>query len=118
MRGNHDRRAGDPPQDLAIVCANAPSELPPFVLFHHPTESPAGYALAGHVHPGLTLVGPALLRERLPCFVVGPRMTVLPAFGGFTGQGGIRPTPADRLYVIVEQEIVQVDPALVRRATL
>ena len=46
--------------------------VPPFVLRHHPADSADGYTLAGHLHPGLRLAGPALLRERLPCFVVGP----------------------------------------------
>lgn len=118
VRGNHDRRAGDPPPGLAIECADAPAELPPFVLHHHPTESRTGYVLAGHLHPGVTLVGPAHLRERLPCFVVRPKMTILPAFGGFTGHGTVDPEPGDRLFAIVDQDILQLDPALVRGAAL
>ena len=95
-----------------------PALDPPFVLQHHPSESADGYTLAGHLHPGLTLVGPALLRERLPCFVVGAALAVLPAFGGFTGHSPVEPAPDERLYVVVEDEIIAVQPGLVQRAHL
>ena len=29
VRGNHDRHAGDPPDDLRINCVNAPAFVPP-----------------------------------------------------------------------------------------
>ena len=81
VRGNHDRHAGDPPDDLRINCVNAPAFVPPFVLRHEPAASPEGYTLAGHLHPGIVLAGPALQRERLPCFWLTPGGAVLPAFG-------------------------------------
>jgi len=34
VRGNHDRHAGDPPDDLGINCVNAPALVPPFSLRH------------------------------------------------------------------------------------
>ncbi len=118
VRGNHDRRAGDPPAELGITCLNPPAVAAPFVFQHHPSETMAGYTLAGHLHPGLALVGPALFRERLPCFVVGSRLAVLPAFGGFTGYGTVRPGPDDRLFVIADEEILPIQRGLVRHAHL
>jgi DNA ligase-associated metallophosphoesterase len=106
VRGNHDRHAGDPPATLEIECRNGPVLLSPFVLRHEPGESADGYTLAGHVHPGLTVVGEGLQRERLPCFVVGPRLAVLPAFGGFTGLGSMPPTPATRYFVIAGSDVI------------
>ena len=41
VRGNHDRHAGDPPDDLRINCVNAPAFVPPFVLRHEPAARPA-----------------------------------------------------------------------------
>jgi uncharacterized protein len=110
VRGNHDRHAGDPPDDLRINGVNAPAFVPPFILRHEPTASTEGYTLAGHVHPGLVLCGPALRRERLPCFLVGPRLTVLPAFGGFTGMATVNPDPDDRAFVVADGEVIEVDP--------
>ena len=110
VRGNHDRHAGDPPEDLRINSVNAPAFVPPFILRHEPASSPQGYTLSGHVHPGLVLCGRALQRERLPCFLVGERTAVLPAFGSFTGLGIVSPGPADRAFVIAESEVIEVRP--------
>ena len=108
VRGNHDRHAGDPPDDLRINCVNAPAFVPPFVLRHEPTASTEGYTLAGHLHPAIVLAGPALQRERLPCFWLTPRGAVLPAFGSFTGFASVVPGPEDRIFVVGEQEVIGV----------
>ena len=108
VRGNHDRHAGDPPDDLRINCVNAPAFVPPFVLRHEPARSPEGYTLAGHLHPGLVLTGPALQVERLPCFLLGPQVAVLPAFGSFTGFARLVPAATDRAFVIAGDEVLPV----------
>ena len=108
VRGNHDRHAGDPPEDLRINCVGSPAFLPPFVLRHEPGESSEGYTLAGHLHPGVVVSGPALQRERLPCFLVRPRVTVLPAFGSFTGMASVLPQPEDHAFVIADGEVLPV----------
>ncbi len=110
VRGNHDRHAGDPPEDLRVNCVNAPAFLPPFVLHHEPSLSPDGYTLAGHLHPGLVVSGPALQRERLPCFVIRPGVAILPAFGSFTGMAPISPDPTDRAFVVADGEVLPVGP--------
>jgi metallophosphoesterase superfamily enzyme len=98
----------DPPEDLRINCVNAPAFVPPFVLRHEPADSPEGYTLAGHLHPGLVLAGPALQRERLPCFWLTPRTAVLPAFGSFTGLAPVHPGPDDHVFVVAEQDVIPV----------
>ena len=110
VRGNHDRRAGDPPPELGIDCCDPPCALGPFVLAHHPRESPAGYVLAGHVHPSVTLRGRGRQRERLPCFHFGARVGLLPAFGDFTGTADVEVAPGDRVYVVAGGEVVEVGP--------
>ena len=108
VRGNHDRHAGDPPADLHINCINAPAFVPPFVFRHEPVNSADGYGLAGHVHPGLTLVGRGLQRETLPCFLIGKHAALLPAFGSFTGFGAVQPGPDDRAFVVAGEEVLPV----------
>jgi uncharacterized protein len=108
VRGNHDRHAGDPPEDLRINCVGSPAFLPPFVLRHEPRDSAEGYTLAGHLHPGVVVSGPGLQRERLPCFLVRPRVTVLPSFGSFTGTASVMPQPEDRAFVIAGSEVLPV----------
>ena len=108
VRGNHDRHAGDPPEDLRINCVNAPAFVPPFILRHEPTAAGEGYTLAGHIHPRLVLSGPALQRERLPCFLLSERMAVLPAFGSFTGLATIEPGAGDRAFVVADADVIEV----------
>lgn len=107
VRGNHDRHAGDPPEDLHINCLNAPAFAPPFVLRHEPGDSPDGYTLAGHLHPGVVLTGPGFW-ERLPCFWLTSRTAVLPAFGSFTGLKPVSREPNDRIFVIANDEVLPV----------
>jgi uncharacterized protein len=108
VRSNHDRHAGDPPNDLRINCINSPAFVPPFIFRHEPVDSADGYGMAGHVHPGITLVGRGLQRETLPCFLIGNRGAVIPAFGSFTGTTAVQPGPGDRAFVVVEDEVLEV----------
>jgi len=108
VRGNHDRRAGDPPPELRFDCVDAPYRMSPFVFAHHPIAHPDGYVIAGHVHPGIRLYGPARQRERLPCFVFGSAVAILPAFGDFTGLGDIDPDEWERIYAIADCAVILV----------
>ena len=85
VRGNHDARAGDPPPTWGIAVVAEPYPLAPFVLCHEPLVPRTGYALCGHVHPGVRITGHAYESARLPCFVIGQRRMLLPAFGRLTG---------------------------------
>ena len=107
VRGNHDRNAGDPPDELRITCVDAPLREPPFVFRHHPGTSADGYVVAGHLHPGAALTGPARERLRLPCFWFGANGAVLPSFGDFTGLAEITPSPDDRVFVIAEGTVLR-----------
>lgn len=105
VRGNHDRHAGDPPPAWQVRCVEEPYPLPGLpglALAHHPEPAPGVYVLAGHVHPAVVLLGRARQRMRLPCFHFGPRVGLLPAFGGFTGQHVLRPGPADQVYLLAD----------------
>ena len=108
IRGNHDRHAGDPPADLRFGVVDGPWPLGPFRLRHEPAIEPGGYVLAGHIHPGCTIHGPGRQRLRLPCFVFGPSVGLLPAFTEFSGTGDIDRDPrgSDRVYVVAGGEVI------------
>ena len=108
VRGNYDKGAGDPPGEWRFDCRDEPWIEPPFAFRHHPGEEASGYVLAGHIHPAVTLDGPARQREKLPCFLFGDRVGLLPAFGGFTGGASVRPRRGDRVYVIAGEEVVPI----------
>jgi DNA ligase-associated metallophosphoesterase len=100
VRGNHDDRAGDPPADWGVTVVAEPHPMAPFLACHVPVAPRSGYALCGHVHPGVTVHGPADQTERLPCFVLGRRRAILPAFGRFTGLARAAPLAGDRFVAI------------------
>jgi uncharacterized protein len=108
VRGNHDRHAGDPPAELGISSVDAPLLESPFAWCHHPEQVEGSYVLAGHLHPAAVLRGAGRQRERLPCFWFGEEVGVLPAFGEFTGMAEIRPAPGDRVFVVADEEVVEV----------
>lgn len=108
IRGNHDRGAGDPPGEWGFDCKDEPWIESPFAFRHHPAEEAGGYVLAGHIHPAVSLSGPARQREKLPCFFFGERVGLLPAFGDFTGGATIRPRRGDRVYAVAGDEVVEV----------
>jgi DNA ligase-associated metallophosphoesterase len=113
VRGNHDRRAGDPPASLQIACVDGPHLEAPFALAHHPTHVNGAYALAGHIHPAARLYGAGRERARLPCFWFGAECAVLPAFGEFTGLADVQVSSGDRIWVTTGEEVIAlaaVDP--------
>lgn len=109
VRGNHDRRAGDPPAAFGMRCVDAPHQEGPFAFAHHPVVIPGAYVLAGHIHPCITLRGHGRQRERLPCFWMGRETGVLPAFGEFTGCAPVSPQAGDRVWVVAGSEVVAVE---------
>jgi DNA ligase-associated metallophosphoesterase len=108
VRGNHDVRAGDPPADWRMECVDAPAMLAPFVLCHEPCESDAGTVLCGHVHPAFRLWGRGGMSATLPCFVIGARRMMLPAFGSFTGNALVKPADGERIAVIADDEVIAI----------
>lgn len=100
VRGNHDERAGDPPRSWNIDVVPGPHPLAPFVLCHEPATPRTGHALCGHVHPGARIAGGAHESVRLPCFVLGRRRTLLPAFGRLTGLAIVAPARGETIVAI------------------
>ena len=118
VRGNHDKRAGDPPGDVGIECLDGPIVEMPFALAHHPVPNAGTYVLAGHVHPCAVLTGPARQRERLCCFYFGKDAGIVPAFGDFTGCAEVDVQPGDQLFVIADDAVVRVPVTLAGQAGL
>ncbi|AMS20723.1 DEAD/DEAH box helicase [Pseudomonas synxantha] len=105
IRGNHDKRAGDPPTDLRIEVVPEPLLMGPFALQHEPDSHPTHHVLAGHVHPVYRLRGKGRQRLRLPCFQIGRRVSLLPAFGAFTGGYAVEQGDDHRIFVIGDQAV-------------
>jgi DNA ligase-associated metallophosphoesterase len=119
VRGNHDDRAGDPPQSLGFTVVDEPLAHGGFALCHHPRPLAGAYVLAGHWHPCISVTGRAFERLRLPCFWFGDdtgalpdqAVGILPAYGSFTGMHRIEPRAGDRIFPIAG-DTVRAIPAL------
>lgn len=106
IRGNHDKRAGDPPGDLNIEVVTEPLLMGPFALQHEPDAHASHHVLAGHVHPVYRLRGKGRQSLRLPCFLLGNQVSLLPAFGAFTGGYSVtQQEEGSRIFVIGDHEV-------------
>lgn len=111
IRGNHDHRAGDPPHELRFEVVAEPLRLGPLALQHEPEPHPDAHVLAGHVHPVYHLYGRGRQSLRLPCFQLGERVSLLPAFGAFTGGYRVDGSAGERIYVVGDQRVWPVTEA-------
>lgn len=108
VRGNHDDRAGDPPAALGFEVVDEPLREGGFALCHHPEPVEGAHVIAGHLHPCVSVRGRAHERLRLPVFHVGERVTVLPAFGSFTGMHPVRRAAGDRIFAVADDAVHEV----------
>jgi DNA ligase-associated metallophosphoesterase len=108
VRGNHDAHAGDPPSGWRVTVVAEPHPLAPFLACHHPQLPPTGHALCGHLHPGVWVAGRARESARVPCFLIGRRRTLLPAFGRFTGLASVAPAPGDTVVAIAGDRLFRL----------
>lgn len=108
VRGNHDAKSGDPPAGWGVEVVGEPHALPPFLACHVPASSKTGYTLCGHVHPGVRVSGRAGESVRLPCFVLGRRRAILPAFGRMTGLAIVSPAPDETIVAIAGGELFRL----------
>jgi len=108
IAGNHDRRAGPLPPELAIASVADPLPMGSLSLSHVGLGPAGRYVLAGHRHPAWQLRGRGHESLRLPCFVFDTGGALLPAFGEFTGGRTLAAKPGRRIYVIGAGEVWQV----------
>ena len=110
VEGNHDRKAGAPPVDLGIRVEQEPWCVDTLAFCHHPRFVDGAHALAGHLHPAVRISGRADDGVRLPCFWMRDGLTVLPAFGSFTGGARICREDGDRVVAIGDGRLYEIPP--------
>ena len=108
VRGNHDRHVGTLPGAWPIEVVGD-YQLGPIALSHHPGILPEGaeLLLCGHLHPAIRLAAAKEQIGKLPCFWLSGGRLVLPAVGEFTGTHVIRPAPGDRVWLLVDGQVVE-----------
>jgi DNA ligase-associated metallophosphoesterase len=111
--GNHDRAIGRLPPNLGIDACLRTLDEPPFHFVHDPaTPLPEPdrecFTIAGHLHPTVAIRVPSGDRMAERCFVAGPSVLVLPAFGSFTGGHRVRPDSGTRLWIARDDGVADV----------
>jgi DNA ligase-associated metallophosphoesterase len=104
--GNHDLRAQEKLKAWGFD-AIVREVVEEGIVFSHDPDERAALAISGHVHPVVRLGG-GRDRLRVPCFVIGPRRLLLPSFGDFTGGFEIKPKPAERVFVIGDNHVIDL----------
>lgn len=109
VMGNHDIMSERQYERKGIAVHDALT-IDSFLLTHHPMEDipDTYYNVAGHIHPGVHLVGKGRQSMTLPCFYFGLRQAFLPAFGMFTGLARIAPKKDDKVFVVADNKILMV----------
>jgi DNA ligase-associated metallophosphoesterase len=104
VAGNHDRH-----MPLARFGFDVVREIEanPFVLRHAPDPHSGLHVVAGHVHPAVMLRD-GRIRHRLPAFWLGPRRTLLPAFGSLCGLTPRDAESDDRLVAVTPGGVVSL----------
>jgi DNA ligase-associated metallophosphoesterase len=108
--GNHDRRIQWDEWFSYAEILTPGSLMGGCALYHQPPGmSPEnGLALCGHLHPGISLSRPGMRGVTAPCFWLQQRVLTLPAFGSFTGLSIVARTGANRFFVSLRKEVVEV----------
>lgn len=119
VRGNHDVLDEAVYGGLGVLDRGPRHREARFEFVHDPEEGEEGeedgpegfWRIAGHVHPGVRLLGKARQSLRLPCFWFTGRLGLLPAFGDFTGSAIVRPAEGDRVFAVAGESVLEWDPA-------
>jgi len=113
VKGNHDRAVGELPTQWPMTIVESPYLFGGIELSHFPDQATPECELriAGHVHPAVRLRGGGQAEGKLACFHYDAkhRCLTLPAVGEFTGTKQIRPVGQDRVWVVSEDEVIEID---------
>jgi len=115
-KGNHDILDNRWYEEVNIKVHNNPLTIKQF-LFVHDILKPklqiegGKYAFSGHIHPGITLKGKGKQALHFPCFYFTMHHCILPAFSRFTGTYRVDPQKNEKVFAVVEKEIIPLPSA-------
>lgn len=109
VRGNHDRHVNC--ANLGIEDVGDAVRLGPLDLVHDHAPNGAGFALSGHLHPGVILRERHAPSVRLPAFWLAQQHLVLPAFGALTGLAPYPAPPGTTIYACAGDALIEVSRA-------
>lgn len=119
VEGNHDRAAALP-GEWGVHRRDEGERDGPFLYRHDPASlversaAGEGFTWCGHLHPTVRLAD-GVDRIVLPCFEIGGRRGLLPAFTAFSRGVAVEPGPDARVYAIAGERVVELPAPRDRR---
>ncbi len=113
VKGNHDILADTWYNDAEISVNMGQFGIKQFLFVHDiltpGTKAEKGqYFFSGHLHPGVSIRGRGRQSLHFPCFYFTKKYCVLPAFSRFTGTYKVQPGEGEKVFAIIEKDIVLV----------
>lgn len=105
VRGNHEERAGDPPESWGLEMVDEPHDVGPWCLGHYPRTDLPKPSIAGHLHPGVALADANGDKLKRPAFLLRRHGLVLPSFGALTGSHVYSGKPGERVFAVVDSTL-------------
>ena len=107
VRGNHDRRAGDPPRELNVHVRRRADRRRAVRLYASPDAPDDGYVLCGHSIPACGSPVAARQSSRLPCFWFSPIPVCCRRSATSPDSSIVDVAPDDRVWVVADDEVIE-----------
>ena len=113
IKGNHDVLSNKFYEGANITVTKQKLAIKNFCFTHDITsvcEDDDGdmFTFSGHIHPGIKVTGSAKQSLQLPCFYFADTYAVLPAFSIFTGLHKVKPKKSDKVFALVEDQVIKM----------
>jgi DNA ligase-associated metallophosphoesterase len=111
VKGNHDILEERWYNEAEISVSAGHYQLKEFLFVHDVSTGgikakKEQYIFSGHIHPGISIKGRGRQSLRFPCFYFAKKHCVLPAFSRFTGTYRVEPKEGEKVFAIIEKDIV------------
>ena len=112
VAGNHDRAYVHTHSSMPGLEITDGLDMNDLTLIHEPDVVNEGWAICGHVHPGVKVASGPRSQVRIPCFHLraAERCLILPAFSALAGKHVRTPAPDDRVVGVYEGRLVDLTP--------
>jgi len=102
--GNHDQRAlrSHPMESVPAL------EIDGIHIIHDPADASEDFSICGHLHPVIQLKDKPRSRLRTACFWLTEKALIMPSFGTFTGGHPIKPNTKDRIFIPLNNRVVEL----------
>jgi DNA ligase-associated metallophosphoesterase len=109
VKGNHDILSEKRYLDCGIEVVDSWRKNGLRWEHEHIDDGDDDYQISGHIHPGIRLKGGAKQSLVLPCFYFSKKNAIIPAFGEFTGLAILKPKREDRIWVIADRKVQEIN---------